>query len=631
MSAPDPKANTTTEAYLAYKAGYLEESGLKPKLYKPDWHFDGWLAYWTGLTDTYPVKDVGKNLFSGDFSQFDNTGGTGTLYAYFKLPDDGEYTLTLIAKNNVTGTSGTYFGFTTTGGDGTNPRNWVFYQNVTMTQGETRSITNVYGGVNQHYVSLYLASSDTLQWFMDNFEIQLEKGSTATAYEPYTGKPEMLNDEEALVAYLAGVTDTYPEEIKDPYDVRIVGYLRHLASKRWPEPDYPVNNEEFYLSTMEPTHTSNPEPSSDIELDTAEGKIISVEAYGDTTQNGTPTPDEPVNINVVTGVQSVLVHGKNLCSECKVTLNKSLIWFKLPVLSSNAITLSCTLNAALTGNSYDLAIDGVATTLGSWSQPANTRLSRQITFTDGQLAKINASSDAWIRIYKSGAGFEMPNDYMIEYGPTATTYEPYQGATYAIDLGDTELCKIGTYQDKIFNNDPNEDWYDPNLEDNAWYVHKEMQSMTLNGTENWKGPWSDPNSPDYLSVYLNRTDFTNNYVQSLATNTKCNYFTCTGASIWTKNYNTYAFNDNTTYALQFKISKTIVDSVENWKTWLSSHNTIFYYPLATPTDTKITDATLISELEALAGAYTYDGKTFINVAANDPNLPALLKVEAYKY
>ena len=59
MKVPDPKANTTTEAYLAYKAGYLEESELKPVLYEPYLHFDAWLAYWAGLANDYPVKNVG--------------------------------------------------------------------------------------------------------------------------------------------------------------------------------------------------------------------------------------------------------------------------------------------------------------------------------------------------------------------------------------------------------------------------------------------------------------------------------------------------------------------------------------------------------------------------------------------
>ena len=61
---PDPIANTTTEAYLAYKAGVLAEDDLQPKLYDPYIHLDAWLAYWTGLTKDYPVKNVGKNVFN---------------------------------------------------------------------------------------------------------------------------------------------------------------------------------------------------------------------------------------------------------------------------------------------------------------------------------------------------------------------------------------------------------------------------------------------------------------------------------------------------------------------------------------------------------------------------------------
>ena len=38
------------------------------------------------LGDATQQTYTGKNLFSGDYSQFDSIGGTGTTYAYFKLP-----------------------------------------------------------------------------------------------------------------------------------------------------------------------------------------------------------------------------------------------------------------------------------------------------------------------------------------------------------------------------------------------------------------------------------------------------------------------------------------------------------------------------------------------------------------
>lgn len=60
MRLPDPIANTTTEAYLAYKAGVLKEADLQPKLKHPTNHFDAWLAYWTGLTNDYPKNEKGE-------------------------------------------------------------------------------------------------------------------------------------------------------------------------------------------------------------------------------------------------------------------------------------------------------------------------------------------------------------------------------------------------------------------------------------------------------------------------------------------------------------------------------------------------------------------------------------------
>lgn len=288
MNAPDPKANTTTEAYLAYKAGYLEESELKPVLYEPYLHFDAWLAYWAGLTVTYPVKNVGKNLFDKNHANI--------IKGYFN--DAGAIVLGVSGRNRIIWLpckENTTYTVKGQPGQGINQR--------TIATSEERPQAGITVGVlvsganddktfttpkGASFILIRFQSPiDTdigtlMQGILDT--LQIEEGSTASDYESYTGEPEMLCDEEALVAYLSGVTDTYPEDIKDPYDVRIVGYLKHLVAKRWPEPDYPVNNEEFYLSTMEPTHTSNPTPSADIELETSEGKILDVEAYGDTYQ-----------------------------------------------------------------------------------------------------------------------------------------------------------------------------------------------------------------------------------------------------------------------------------------------------------------------------------------------------------
>lgn len=665
MRIPDPKANTTTEAYLAYKAGYLEESELKPVLYEPYLHFDAWLAYWAGLTNEYPLD-----------------------------------------KN---------------------------------------------------------------------------------------GDPEMITDEEAIVAYLSGVTDTYPEEIKDPYDVRIVGYLKHLASVRWPEPDYPVNNEEFYLSTMEPTHTSNSEPSSDIELDTAEGKIISVEAYGDTYQqtysgknllrnsyhtetindvtftsnadgtitvNGTasentnyyigsstpyllpegtytlstggivssdttyfvfgdgvgtvywdsrvgqrmtqtvpagginvnfrivvrsgvtldnvvfklqleagstatsfepyvggipaPNPDYPQDIQVVTGEQTVEVCGKNLFDIRNATGTRG---NNTVVASGQTIVVNSNTNGTETAfylnecsyisqyapSSYTNARDYNMTGMGGdytlkvyyQNIPSGTgALNTSIYTNKQQILKNRASivggvievaisldADEYIKsiiLYTSNTNVfsNFTIKAQLEQG-SPTTYGPYTSQSYPLSLGSIELCKIGNYQDYIYKSGGD------------WYVHKEtgktildsVTSMTLNNGQ------SNTDTLLFQSIALDDAGsmerLNRNTLISDHFNTYNNYAASQTAQGICTHYSTAMIRMPRSYLA--------TEDIAGMQAWLSSNPTIVYYALATPTDTKITDSTLMGQLDALAGANTYDEKTYIKVTANDPNLPALLKVEAYKY
>ena len=56
---PYPLPLTRTEAYLAYKAGVIQQSDLKPSLAVPRNGIDAWLAYWTGLAADYPKREDG--------------------------------------------------------------------------------------------------------------------------------------------------------------------------------------------------------------------------------------------------------------------------------------------------------------------------------------------------------------------------------------------------------------------------------------------------------------------------------------------------------------------------------------------------------------------------------------------
>ena len=95
----------------------------------------------------------------------------------------------------------------------------------------------------------------------------------------------------------------------------------------------------------------------------------------------------------------------------------------------------------------------------------------------------------------------------------------------------------------------------------------------------------------------------------------CNYFTVNkNSSTWT---NVYYCGWNTSNTFWLKDGGNIATSLTDFKTWLSTHNTIVNYPLATPKNTEITDTTLITQLNNLEKALSYQGQTNISQTNND--------------
>ena len=210
----------------------------------------------------------------------------------------------------------------------------------------------------------------------------------------------------------------------------------------------------------------------------------------------------------------------------------------------------------------------------------------------------------------------------LEVGSTATEFQPYQTQSYTLDLGTTELCKIGDYQDYIYN------------DGDDWYLHKEVVKISPNGTESWMTTGTQPTG----QFYVYTTDFDSIVKTKVYSGLVSDNFTMwRGDPSWLTpvtftNGAVFSNSDASgAAALRIMFPTSVASSVDAVKTWLSSNLPVFYYPIATPTDTKITDATLVGQLDALANADTYNEKTYISVIANYPILPALLKVEAYKY
>jgi len=164
--------------------------------------------------------------------------------------------------------------------------------------------------------------------------------------------------------------------------------------------------------------------------------------------------------------------------------------------------------------------------------------------------------------------------------------------------------------------------YEPYGTKGTWYIEKNIGKVILNGSEvGWTTRSTDTNTYR-LSI--------DNLISSIGKE-QCfsNYFN------WYSNMATNnSFNNEDIEAIHIRdagtgfgvrIDKTIANTTDKFKTWLSTHNTIVYYPLATPTYTEITDSELLSQLGSFGEAQSYVGITNINV---DGILPTILNVKA---
>lgn len=342
-----------------------------------------------------------------------------------------------------------------------------------------------------------------------------------------------------------------------------------------------------------------------------------------------PNPDYPQDIQVVTGEQTVKVTGKNLflIEDGSIT-NNGVVYVKSG--GEVSLTGAATANSSPTlASTFFNAKANTTYTLSANNPVANSGVRLRLrtpsgTISSFQLTTANASVQ-WTPTDNTQVKPEiyLPNGTsigstpfivkpMLELGSTATAYEPYQSQTFPISLGTTELAKIGTYQDYI--------WKDGD----TWKVHKEISKYTLNGSESWLASTTGGGTV----IRFFKTPVTNPADVSVSTKWPLvsNYFTSyTNSQVYSMQVD-YGASINVTDGLRLR-NKDIA-SVDDFKTWLSTHNTAVYYALATPTDTAITDETLISQLEALNAAHAYKGRThIISTAGSDANLPHIIEAK----
>lgn len=178
---------------------------------------------------------------------------------------------------------------------------------------------------------------------------------------------------------------------------------------------------------------------------------------------------------------------------------------------------------------------------------------------------------------------------------TITISDGTDSEAFPVSLGSLELCKIGDYQDYIYQGS------------DGWYIHKTINKVLLNGTESWtmfsgrNGTFCTAKSDIVLAPSITVTPNVISYY----------YEPKPFRSLYDMTVDYGVANHNAQHWIAIR-NKDYSD-VNSFKTWLASNNTTVYYVLDTPTDTQITDTTLTAQLNAVhqfLTRYGYESTVF---------------------
>lgn len=185
------------------------------------------------------------------------------------------------------------------------------------------------------------------------------------------------------------------------------------------------------------------------------------------------------------------------------------------------------------------------------------------------------------------------SNIQIEEGNKATPYVPY--------MTPIELCKIGTYQDKIYKSN------------DKWLLEKNTKKMFLTST---LGEWSAFNK----SFVLNNNDIPQ------TEDALCSSFENIGNSWWGSDNEICRGKFSIANALhQFKCMPLENMPLEDFINWLDTTQPTLYFGIPTPNITEITDDNLINQLEELSKARSFEEKT--NISQLSEQLPFDLTVD----
>lgn len=315
---------------------------------------------------------------------------------------------------------------------------------------------------------------------------------------------------------------------------------------------------------------------------TLQAKIKNIALEGNTSQDGTPTPDTPIPIKVVTGEQNVEIKNKNLFDKSNCSNYRIVSRLTGELVQNNSFGTTDYIKVKANQTYYQSGTDAYYSVLYN----KNKEFYR-IIGTEKFTPEING----YIR-----ASFRRNNidKVQIEIGEVATTYVPYQSQPYPLSLGNIELARTNNHKDYIFKNEVGSPYYNANLDLNDWYLHKEMGKITLSNSDSFTLDSYSLRFTKVLDTIYEQGGYSNRYIYG-------GTYQATGK-----------FEILSNSRLAFNYPDSNIDTVAELQTYLTTNELYMYLPLSTPTNTKITDTTLIQQLENINNnARSYKDTTII--------------------
>jgi len=298
--------------------------------------------------------------------------------------------------------------------------------------------------------------------------------------------------------------------------------------------------------------------------DATKAKIVSLTLSKERMQDGTPTPENPVEIKTVKGYRNLF--DKN-----------NVVYRNQYILNDNGVETydvggGYTKMYIEVEPSTSYYISGLPTS-GSkriyYFDENKTFISRTSTFSENYKKVITPSNCKYIDIQYNRVDNDF-NKYMINKSDVLLPYVPYgtnwiyttvsNGTDtnyYTIPLNNNEIAGISDYKDELIVDSNGHCW-----------LNKKTGKLILNGTENWV-----KSSNTNVDRYAYNTSLYKTSIYSL-----CNYFKYGNIN----NYSVGYFNSNVNVQLLFNFASYGTSTLEQWKEWLSTHNLEVIQPLATP-------------------------------------------------